>query len=507
MPNISDYIFTFSGHGLGENINTTAGDTDGRGNIQTVIGSSIGDFITLDCHAKFLTFKDLTDVGQSIHVLDVISPPGREPNGLITGVRNYGLLYEWSTDGLGYKRKSQTHHLGGEILDMASSDINHDGVEEVVFTTKEAGIQIYKKDNSALSKIWERKPRSLARASIGDIDGDGRKEIVVLDIKEQLPFNLSVLKYRERDAALEFESQLTQRISGPILTADIDNDGRAEIIMSGPGERRFFVYKVLNRKLVRQFASSTLREPIVGFGAGDVDGDGKVELVVATSSEILIFRWNGSTYILTQKIGAPRRIRKIIVQDINFDGVAEIIIVTIEGRFFIISPRKSAQSQFLVREDVEIPKRLPPAKKVIRVEVENTQVTRVDSFSSGILVQGKFIVQILYSSEPESRVISFSTHIPFSTIVRTPDIYGNIGHKNIDVKVESTSFHFTPNTRRITVIIIAQITVFNYTLPSKMRINDLASQYRMEQRLLMEINDLKKDQILDTGNKIFIPNI
>ena len=69
-----DYTFPFSGYGLGENLNTTAGDTDGKGNIQTVLGSSKGDFITLECHDKCLTFKDLTNVGQSVHDLDVITP-------------------------------------------------------------------------------------------------------------------------------------------------------------------------------------------------------------------------------------------------------------------------------------------------------------------------------------------------------------------------------------------------------------------------------------------------
>lgn len=505
MPELKNYTITLGGYGLGGATKTTVGDTDGSGGIHTVFGTEKGEMIILDHQKKSFLLRRYSRIGQSIHSLGVVEPKGSEPNGIITGVKNYALLYEWEDDE--YRQKSRTHYLGGGILDIASSDLNRDGKQEVVVTAEGAGVQVYRKENSSLKKMWNREPHSITRAAVGDVNGDGRDEMVLIDITDRIPFKLSVFRAAERTFALDSEESLSQRISGPVFSADIDDDGRAEIVFSGPRQRRFMVFKYVNKRLVRQFVSDILPASIVDFGAGDVNGDGKTELVVATADEVLVFRWNGRIYSLVDRIDIARRIVRLIVRDINFDGVDEIIIGTSDGQFFILRPRPAACTQFMVREDIRIPGRLPDIRRAIRAEVEDIIITGIDRMSNGIFIRGSVEVTILYSSRPDGRVISFSTRIPFSAVVRTPLVMGRIFDRNVDIRVEFADVRFDPvNPREITVIVIAQICLFNFIVPARIPLSDLSQQVNIPRELLAEINELDLDSTLEEGDRLLIPD-
>jgi len=504
MPELKDYTITMSGYGLGGATKTAVGDTDGSGSVQTVFGSDKGDMIILKRKEKTFHLHRYSRIGQPVFSLGVVEPKDSEPNGIITGVKNYALLYEW--EGEEYRQKARTHYLGGGVMDIACSDLNQDRKQEIVITAEGAGVQVYRKENSTLTRIWNREPHSITRAAVGDVNGDGQDEMVLIDITDRIPFNLSIFRSAGRNFVLDMEENLSQRISGPVFSADIDNDGRAEIVFSGPRQRRFMVFKLVNRRLVRQFVSDILPAAIVDFGAGDIDGDGRTELVVATTDEVLIFRWNGRTYSRVDRIDIARRIVRLIVRDINFDRIDEIIIGTADGRFFVLRPHPVSCTQFMVREEVRIPGRLPDVRRAIRAEVDDIIITGIDRLSNSILVRGRFDVTVLYSARPDGRVISFNTRIPFSVIVQTPLVFGRIFDRNVDVRIEFIDVRFDPDKpRELTIIVIAQVCLFNFVVPRRISLAQLSQQVNIPRKILAEINELDLNSILEEGDRLLVP--
>lgn len=504
MPELKDYTLTLSGYGLGGAAQAVAGDTDGNGKVQTVVGTEKGEMLVLGHQEKAFLLRRYSRIGQAVYSLGVVEPKNQEPNGIVTGIENYALLYEW--DGEDYHQKARTHYLGGRVLDIASSDLNRDSKEEIVITAEGAGVQVYSKGNSSLTRIWNREPHSITRAALGDVNGDGSREMILIDITDRLPFTLSIFRSTGRSFSIEVEERISQRISGPIFSADVDDDGRAEVVFSGPRERRFLVFKVVNRKLVRQFVSDITPAPIVDFGAGDVDGDGRRELLVATTDEVLIFRWNGRAFVPVDRIDVVRRIARMIVRDVNSDRIDEIIIGTADGRFFVVRQRPTSCTQFLLQEDVKVPGRLPDIRRVVRADVSDIVITGIDRFSGGILIRGSFEVEILYSSRPDGRVIAFNTRLSFSTIVRTPIVFGRIFDRNVDIKVEFTDLRFDPDKpRELTVIIIAQVCIFNFVVPRRITLPQLSQEVKVAEEILAAINELDLNSILNEGDRLLVP--
>lgn len=504
MPELKDYTLSLSGYGLGGATQAVAGDTDGTGTVQTVVGTEKGEMLVLGHREKAFNLRRYSRLGQAVTSLGIVEPKGKEPNGIITGVENYALLHEW--DGEEYRQKARTFYLGGKVLDIASADLNKDGKQEVIVTAEGSGVQVYSKANSTLTRMWNREPHSTTRAALGDVNGDGSAELVLIDITDRLPFTVSILRSTGRSFVVEAEERISQRVDGPIFSADVDDDGRAEVVFTGPRKRRFLVFQLVNRRLVRQFVSDIVPATIVDFGAGDVDGDGRTELVVATTDEILIYRWNGRTFRLVDRVDIVRRIVRVIVRDVNRDGVDEIIVGTADGRFFVLRPRPTSCTQFLIQEDVRIPGRLPDIRRVIRAEVNDIIITGIERFSGGILVRGSFEVEILYSSRPDGRVIAFNTRIPFSSIIRTPIVFGRILDRNVDIRVEFTDVRFDHNNpRELTVIIIAQVCVFNFVVPRRITVTDLSREVKVSQEILAAINKLDLNSVLNEGDRILVP--
>jgi TolB-like protein len=87
--------------------------------------------------------------------------------------------------------------------------------------------------------------------------------------------------------------------------------------------------------------SQTFPFEIKGIDIGDVDGDGKNEVVIMDYHNLYVFKYDGEKLILFQKIetGSQNNFLTLDVADVNRNGVAEIIVSSVAGddlRSFIL---------------------------------------------------------------------------------------------------------------------------------------------------------------------------
>ncbi|MBN1419368.1 MAG: VCBS repeat-containing protein [Planctomycetes bacterium] len=205
--------------------------------------------------------------------------------------------------------------LSGSGEDSLIADVDNDGAVEYLavssYRVDEAKIHIFEFDPKGelllppritIDEVNGRKAWDAA-VEVGDVDGDGRNELVIgWKRRRDVPCG-TILGYRvdgdrarlvysfaDEDEALDlgyFEKMM--------CIADADDDGKNELVVSTRGESqwgggglgRVFLYEVLPGRMVRgkvllDFHPGKAESSWIAVG--DADGDGKNEVVIATGA-------------------------------------------------------------------------------------------------------------------------------------------------------------------------------------------------------------------------------
>jgi hypothetical protein len=162
-----------------------------------------------------------------------------------------------------------------------------------------------------------------ASVAVGDLDGDGRPELIVAWKREQAINRTTLLAYKVGASGAQVAYRLSHEdqdldlgyFEKMMTIADIDGDGRAELFISTRGDgstegidsaRLGHVYRYLLGT-----DGEVYREQVVDFNqdlvesswlaVGDADGDGRPELVLATGSGDI--RRPGVSWVLALRRG------------------------------------------------------------------------------------------------------------------------------------------------------------------------------------------------------------
>ncbi len=239
---------------------------------------------------------------------------------------------------------------------LAVLDADGDGALDFVTQRVKSGaavIEAFKRIPAGLVSLWSRPMTGYRTALVaGDVDGDGQKELI------SAYDTLTILKRRGAtwDAAAELPT--SNAAVRAIEVADVDRDGRNEIVAGGSNGRVsiFKFRKGAGRDTYPvAWQSAFLAAPellgrggvglpsaaVYGIAVADVNGDKHPEIVVSTmemgrvgekdinpSPRTLVFEFNGRGDFVqawASGHGSQAGAARLAAGDLDGDGVAEIV--------------------------------------------------------------------------------------------------------------------------------------------------------------------------------------
>lgn len=243
--------------------------------------------------------------------------------------------------------KVNSFRVGRAPSDLATADFDGDGTSDLVVSNREGGPQ-----GSTVTLLLNagRESRRFRRVepdafagfhamavAAGDLDGDGRPDVAVANGNGRAVTVLrnrggGVLGNGEAGARGGDSVELAlDEIGAAIALADLNGDGSLDLI-AGSDDR--FLRTWFNRSIPGQLAfvpGQTFRnvEGAAAIAAGDINGDGRTDVVVATSRrqsvQTLLGLPGGMLGAPRFSLGRTRGPAKLGLRDLDEDGALDLL--------------------------------------------------------------------------------------------------------------------------------------------------------------------------------------
>lgn len=238
--------------------------------------------------------------------------------------------------------KVLTTPSGAETLSVATADFNGDGKADII--TPDVNGHIYVWLGNGDGTFQAALTSAIASTSgiyslaVGDIDGDGNTDAVVSE------YGLNQVQVCKGDGAGHFDCSANSpiAIASPLYAtlADVNGDGKLDIIVTSAtldptvgSATDAYVYLGDGAGGFGASPSATL--PVVGQGwgvaAGDVNGDGKMDLVFGTEfNTVSVFKGNGDgTFGAEARYAVGQRQQSgpffVALADVSGNGYPDIV--------------------------------------------------------------------------------------------------------------------------------------------------------------------------------------
>ena len=226
------------------------------------------------------------------------------------------------------------------VIHAAVSDVDGDGKDELVLATKQ-GVEIRPTRN--LETVQQFLPLSYVdRVHAADLDGDGRPELIVSRYYDHVSYETDSAIFWNGPEGFSPERVTWLPTRGAVgnTVGDLDGDGRPEIVfnntMGGPSqfwdEHPAYVY--LGNRHAEYNADRRLDLPVASGGSSyvlvDLDMDGYPDLVFSHYGGVRIFPGGpkGPTAERFIDLDTPNRhILQVHVADFNRDGYLDLLAV------------------------------------------------------------------------------------------------------------------------------------------------------------------------------------
>jgi len=236
-----------------------------------------------------------------------------------------------------WMKKLDDYVLGiSDLVDFAASDIDNDGFPEFIVPARSISSS---SSNSLLvfdsngSLIWcykfnfTRNEGLSGSLLVADLNDDNEKEVILYSgIKYEESSRIFILNTITKNISLEIECG--EIGWSYISTGDINGDDKKEIILVDDFTYHFYIINSQGKVLFNDeigFGNSC-----GGFAAvGDVDGDNVCEIIMVTKYRLIVFDFNNLVYYYHELVGGF--VSHPVLADIDQDGKFEILFTNSEN--------------------------------------------------------------------------------------------------------------------------------------------------------------------------------
>jgi hypothetical protein len=206
------------------------------------------------------------------------------------------------------KDQYNTGRNSASVMGVAALDTDGDGVKELALLDRTSKSLLYLAKRGGVyrpSGMLSVGSFDLQEMHVADLNGDGRDDLLLAGA-ERFGVVLTGSKGQRLKLVHSFEASREQARLADLIVADLNADGQNDIALIDPGEHfveivtkgtdgdieKGIAFKVFERKSMRNV--SDLVEPR-DLGVGDVDGDGRTDLVLLVHDRVLVYRQDAGT--------------------------------------------------------------------------------------------------------------------------------------------------------------------------------------------------------------------
>lgn len=269
--------------------------------------------------------------------------------GLLTIGGNEAMLKTWKfVNGKWIQEKHWNPRFGGKhnrLRDVERGDLDHDGTDELVIATHDQGVIaiVHPNETWRVEEIDRQANMFVHEIEIGDVDGDGKMEFFATPSKpnkldQEQAGEVTMYKSAPGGWQKSIVDAPGDTHAKEILTADVDADGVSELYIVWEGAlaqggalvRPVVVkqYRMKDGAWTSAVVAEVPDRQMRALAAGDVNGDGKIDLVAAgLSSGLWLFEQDGAGWKKTQIDAQSSGFEHpVLLADLDGDGMLEIYV-------------------------------------------------------------------------------------------------------------------------------------------------------------------------------------